>query len=52
MSASVQGVQDNGIDPLTDKFGRCLEFIGKQPPFSAVFLSPFPFSTPTPATRN
>jgi dual specificity MAP kinase phosphatase len=24
----VKGVQDNGIDPLTDEFGRCLEFIG------------------------
>lgn len=24
----VQGVQDNGIDPLTDQFERCLEFIG------------------------
>lgn len=26
---SVQGVQDNGIDPLTDEFARCLDFIGK-----------------------
>lgn len=25
----VQGVQDNGIDPLTDEFEPCLEFIGK-----------------------
>lgn len=25
----VQGVQDNGIDPLTDEFERCLEFIGQ-----------------------
>lgn len=25
---SVQGVQDNGIDPLTEEFTRCLEFIG------------------------
>lgn len=25
----VEGVQDNGIDPLTDQFARCLEFIGK-----------------------
>lgn len=25
----VQDVQDNGIDPLTDQFTRCLEFIGK-----------------------
>jgi len=24
----VQAVQDNGIDPLTDEFERCLEFIG------------------------
>lgn len=24
----VQGVQDNGIDPLTDEFERCLAFIG------------------------
>lgn len=24
----VQGVQDNGIDPLTDEFERCLEFLG------------------------
>lgn len=27
----VQGVQDNGIDPLTDEFERCLEFIGEFP---------------------
>ncbi|KJZ78878.1 hypothetical protein HIM_01651 [Hirsutella minnesotensis 3608] len=25
----VQGVQDNGIDPLNDEFPRCLEFIDK-----------------------
>lgn len=25
----VQGVQDNGIDPLTNEFERCLEFIGE-----------------------
>ncbi|KAM5348528.1 hypothetical protein ACJ41O_008352 [Fusarium nematophilum] len=25
----VQGVQDNGIDPLTDEFARCLEFIDR-----------------------
>ncbi|RSM14114.1 hypothetical protein CDV31_005576 [Fusarium ambrosium] len=25
----VQGVQDNGIDPLTDEFTRCLEFIDR-----------------------
>ena len=27
----VDKVQDNGVDPLTDEFGRCLEFIGKHP---------------------
>lgn len=27
----VQGVQDNGIDPLTDEFERCLAFIGTFP---------------------
>lgn len=26
-TCAVQGVQDNGIDPLTDEFERCLEFI-------------------------
>jgi dual specificity MAP kinase phosphatase len=25
----VDRVQDNGVDPLTDEFGRCLEFIGE-----------------------
>ncbi|KAH6604106.1 hypothetical protein Trco_007552 [Trichoderma cornu-damae] len=25
----VEGIQDNGIDPLTKEFGRCLEFIGE-----------------------
>ncbi|KAL6853294.1 hypothetical protein J3F83DRAFT_756085 [Trichoderma novae-zelandiae] len=25
----VEGIQDNGIDPLTKEFGRCLEFIGR-----------------------
>ena len=25
----VDKVQDNGVDPLTDEFARCLEFIGK-----------------------
>ena len=29
----IQRVQDNGVDPLTDDFGKCLEFIGK-PSFS------------------
>jgi dual specificity MAP kinase phosphatase len=27
----IQGVQDNGIDPLTDEFERCLAFIGECP---------------------
>ena len=27
--ALVTKVQDNGIDPLTDEFERCLEFIGE-----------------------
>ncbi|SPO05790.1 related to protein tyrosine phosphatase PPS1 [Cephalotrichum gorgonifer] len=26
---SIDGVQDNGIDPLTDEFERCLEFIDR-----------------------
>lgn len=26
---TVQGIQDNGIDPLTEEFGRCLEFIDR-----------------------
>lgn len=26
----VKGVQDNGVDPLTDEFDRCLAFIGKR----------------------
>lgn len=26
---TVQRVQDNGVDPLTDEFERCLQFIGK-----------------------
>lgn len=26
---SVNNVQDNGVDPLTEQFERCLEFIGK-----------------------
>ena len=25
----IDRVQDNGVDPLVDEFGRCLEFIGK-----------------------
>ena len=28
----VQRVQDNGVDPLTDEFERCLEFIGEPLP--------------------
>lgn len=27
----IDRVQDNGVDPLTDEFGRCLEFIGECP---------------------
>mgnify|MGYP001613006893 FL=1 len=29
----VQGVQDNGVDPLTNEFDRCLAFISMPPPF-------------------
>ena len=29
----VDRVQDNGVDPLTEEFGRCLEFIGTPLPF-------------------
>lgn len=28
----VDKVQDNGVDPLTEEFGRCLEFIGESSP--------------------
>jgi dual specificity MAP kinase phosphatase len=31
----VKGVQDNGVDPLTSEFGRCLGFIGRLLPFSS-----------------
>lgn len=34
----VQGVQDNGIDPLTDEFSRCLDFIGKLCIFLDLFV--------------
>ena len=36
----VDGVQDNGVDPLTVEFGRCLQFIGTStsPVLSQVFL--------------
>lgn len=37
----VQGVQDNGIDPLTEEFERCLEFIGKSPSCFPFLLLPF-----------
>lgn len=30
----VDRVQDNGVDPLTDEFGRCLEFIGSSSSYS------------------
>lgn len=35
----VDGVQDNGIDPLTDEFERCLEFIGESHARARVFES-------------
>ncbi len=31
----IHGVQDNGIDPLSEDFERCLAFIGKLPPLFA-----------------
>lgn len=34
----VKGVQDNGIDPLTEEFARCLEFIGE---LESTLSSPF-----------
>lgn len=34
----VQNVQDNGIDPLTTEFERCLEFIGKSIYFVTYFM--------------
>ncbi len=34
----VQRVQDNGVDPLTEEFERCLEFIGEHSSFSAEHL--------------
>ena len=36
----VDRVQDNGVDPLTEEFGRCLEFIGKAHPLSIDFNPP------------
>ena len=36
----IQRVQDNGVDPLTEEFDRCLDFIGR------AFLLPFPFHFP------
>jgi dual specificity MAP kinase phosphatase len=36
----VQGVQDNGIDPLTDEFEDCLEFIGMPLLSSDMQISP------------
>lgn len=32
----VRDVQDNGIDPLTEEFERCIEFIGKFPALSTI----------------
>lgn len=39
----VEGIQDNGIDPLTKEFGRCLEFIGEigSLDFSFLFIMGF-----------
>lgn len=36
----IDRVQDNGVDPLMDEFGRCLEFIGTLPPSLRKTLSP------------
>jgi len=36
----IDKVQDNGVDPLTDQFGKCLEFIGKHSLASAVRMPP------------
>ena len=30
----INGVQDNGVDPLMNEFERCLEFIGEKPPIT------------------
>lgn len=38
----VEGVQDNGIDPLTEEFQRCLDFIGKLMIFSVGSLYRLP----------
>jgi dual specificity MAP kinase phosphatase len=38
----VEGIQDNGIDPLTKEFARCLEFIGK----IGTFKNHYCFQTP------
>lgn len=35
----VDKVQDNGVDPLTEEFGRCLEFIGKHFQFPPDFTN-------------
>lgn len=34
----IDKVQDNGVDPLTDEFDRCLEFIGECRLFPSVWL--------------
>lgn len=45
----VQGVQDNGIDPLTDEFERCLAFIGA---FSSSTLLPRNPTQPSPTLSH
>ena len=42
----VQGVQDNGIDPLTDEFEKCLDFIGTSSCDDECSLSFSPLPTP------
>jgi dual specificity MAP kinase phosphatase len=34
----IDRVQDNGVDPLTDEFGRCLRFIGMFCPFLPAWI--------------
>lgn len=49
---AVQGVQDNGIDPLTDEFARCLEFIGEFCPPSWAVPGGFMLTRPLPVDRG
>lgn len=48
----VSGVQDNGIDPLTDEFARCLEFIGKSFETPLTSATADDFDRPREAQRN